>query len=397
MLPRLSKASLEDSDHEADSCFTFFDAYGSECVIIVSQISASKGNAIMREYGKTDSGETVTEHTLLNRTGMEVKLITFGGIVTSIRVPDRSGRIANVALGFDNLQDYLAEHPYFGAITGRYANRIAGGRFKLDGQAYELFLNDGTNSLHGGEVGFDRRIWSARDLKEASRSSVELTYTSLDGEEGYPGNLDVSVTYSLNDDNELRIEYTATTDAPTVINLTNHSYFNLKGEGAGSVYDHILELNADRYTPINLDLIPTGELASVADTPFDFRKPKAIGPGCRSSHEQIVRAQGYDHNFVLNRGGSSQDTLCFAARVYEPLYGRLMEVWTTEPGVQFYSGNFLDSTLEGAGGRLYRQSDGLALETQHFPNSPNQPEFPSTVLRPGELFQSSTAYRFSCA
>ena len=296
-----------------------------------------------------------------------------------------------------DLQNYLAEHPYFGAITGRYANRIAGGRFKLDGQDYELFLNDGTNSLHGGEVGFDRRIWSARDLKEASRSSVELTYTSLDGEEGYPGNLDVSVTYSLNDDNELRIDYTATTDAPTVINPTNHSYFNLMGEGTGSVYDHILELNADRYTPINLDLIPTGQLASVADTPFDFRKPRAIGPGCRSAHAQIMRAQGYDHNFVLNHGGSSQDTLCFAARVYEPRYGRLMEVWTTEPGVQFYSGNFLDSTLVGAGGRLYRQSDGLALETQHFPNSPNQPEFPSTVLRPGELFQSSTAYRFSCA
>ena len=328
---------------------------------------------------------------------MEVKLITFGGIVTSIRVPDRSGRIANVALGFDNLQDYLAEHPYFGAITGRYANRIAGGRFKLDGQAYELLLNDGTNSLHGGEVGFDKRIWSARDLSEASPSSVELTYNSPDREEGYPGNLDVSVTYSLNDDNELRIDYTATTDAPTVINLTNHSYFNLMGEGAGSIYDHILELNADRYTPIDLNLIPTGELASVADTSFDFRKPRAIGPGCRAAHEQIVRAQGYDHNFVLNRGGSSQDTLCFAARVYEPLYGRLMEVWTTEPGLQFYSGNFLDGTLVGAGGRLYRQSDGLALETQHFPNSPNQPEFPSTVLRPGEVFQSSTAYRFSCA
>ncbi len=351
----------------------------------------------MLEYGKTDSGETVTEHTLRNGTGMEVKIITYGGTVTSIRVPDRLGRFSNVALGFASLEDYQAEHPYFGAITGRYANRIAGGRFKLDGQAYELLLNDGTNSLHGGEVGFDKRIWSARDLSEASPSSVELTYTSPDGEEGYPGNLDVSVTYSLNDDNELRIDYTATTDAPTVINLTNHSYFNLMGEGAGSIYDHILALNSDRYTPIDLNLIPTGELASVAETPFDFRKPRTIGPGCRSSHEQIVRAQGYDHNFVLNRGGSSEDTLCFAARVYEPRYGRLMEVWTTEPGAQFYSGNFLDSTLVGAGGRLYRQSDGLALETQHFPNSPNQPEFPSTVLRPGEVFQSSTAYRFSCA
>lgn len=345
----------------------------------------------MRHYGTTAAGNAVEEYTLGNASGMEVKLITFGGILTSIRAPDRKGLLSNVALGFDRLAKYEAEHPYFGAITGRYANRIAGGRFTLDGVEYELFKQDGADSLHGGAIGFDKRIWASRQVE----NGVELSYLSPDGEEGYPGNLDVSVRYSLNEENVLRIDYLAATDAPTVLNLTNHSYFNLMGEGEGTVYDHILTVNADSYTPTDARQIPTGEIVSVADTPFDFRVPKTIGPGQRSADPQIITAKGYDHNFVLNREGLPDGDLGFAARVYEPRSGRIMEVWTTEPGVQFYAGNILDTTLVGASGRLYRQSDGLALETQHFPDSPNQPSFPSTVLRPGERFQSTTEYRFS--
>ena len=345
----------------------------------------------MRNYGRTQEGKTVEEYTLRNAAGMEVKCISFGGILTSIRVPDRLGRFANVALGFDSLAQYEAEHPYFGAITGRYANRIGGGRFTLDGREYQLFQNDGGNSLHGGRVGFDKRVWQASELDGA----VELAYRSPDGEEGYPGNLDVSARYSLDDDNRLRIDYSVETDAPTVLNLTNHSYFNLMGEGEGAVYGHVLTLNADAYTPSDASQIPTGEIASVAGTPFDFRQAKTIGSGQRSAHPQIVAAQGYDHNFVLNRAGLAEGELGLAARVYEPRSGRVMEVWTTEPGLQFYAGNFLDATLVGTSGRLYRQSDGFALETQHFPDSPNKPEFPSTVLRPGERFESTTVYRFS--
>ena len=344
----------------------------------------------MRHFGTLADGKDIHEYTLRKGLGMETRVITWGGIITSIRVPDRRGRMANVALGFDNLAQYESGHPYFGAITGRYANRIAGGRFALDGKQYALAKNDGANSLHGGSAGFDKRVWHASERDGA----VELRYHSPDGEEGYPGNLDVRVTYALDDDGALRIDYAAETDRPTVLNLTNHSYFNLLGEGEGTIYDHILTLNADRYTPTDATQIPTGEIAPVAGTPFDFRLPKAIGPGQRSAHPQIVMAKGYDHNFVLKREGLAEGELAFAARVYEPTCGRVMEVWTTEPGIQFYAGNMLDSTLVGNGGRLYRQSDGLALETQHFPDSPNQPHFPSIVLRPGERFQSTTIYRF---
>ena len=345
----------------------------------------------MRNYGRTQDGQTIEEYTLRNAAGMEVKCISFGGILTSIRVPDRQGRFANVALGFDSLAKYEAEHPYFGAIAGRYANRIAGGKFSLDGVEYQLFQNDGGNSLHGGQIGFDKRIWTARE----SDGAVVMEYRSPDGEEGYPGNLDVTVRYSLDDDNGLRIDYSADSDAPTVLNLTNHSYFNLMGEGEGTIYDHILTLNADHFTPTDASQIPTGEIAPVDGTPFDFRRAKTIGSGQRSAHRQIVMAQGYDHNFVLNRAGLAAGELGLAARVYEPRSGRSMEVWTNEPGVQFYAGNFLDATLAGASGRLYRQSDGFALETQHFPDSPNKPQFPSTMLRPGERFESTTIYRFS--
>lgn len=344
----------------------------------------------MQPYGTTSDGKAIERYTLSNASGMEVTIITYGGIITSIRVPDRSGQLANVTLGFDNLADYETKSPFFGAITGRYANRIANASFTLDGKKYELPVTQPPNTLHGGKKGFDKRVWKA----SPQNGSLALSYVSPDGEEGFPGTLDTTVTYTLTADNKIRIDYHATTNAPTVVNLTNHGYFNLAGEGSGSIYDHILMINADRYTPVDQNLIPTGELATVAGTPFDFRLPKAIRPGQRSSHQQIVFARGYDHNFVLNRESLSDDALGLAARVYEPTSGRIMEVWTTEPGVQFYAGNFLDATLVGASGRLYRQSDGLALETQHFPDSPNQPSFPSTVLRPGETFRSTTIYRF---
>jgi aldose 1-epimerase len=349
----------------------------------------------MQPFGTTTDGQVVEAYSLTNTNGMEVRIINYGGTITSIRVPDRTGEMANVVLGFDNFADYESKSPYFGCIAGRYANRIANAVFSLDGTRYPLATNEGINSLHGGLKGFDKQVWAARQIERAGTSGVELTYLSPDGEEGYPGSLEVTVAYWLTNDDELRIDYTATTDAPTVLNLTNHSYFNLAGEGTGGIFDNILMLNADRYTPVNADLIPTGELAPVAGTPFDFRAPKVIAPGQRSSHEQIVRARGYDHNFVLNREDLSDTSLLLAARMYEPKRGRILEVWTTEPGIQFYAGNFLDATLVGASGRLYRQSDGFALETQHFPDSPNQPDFPSTVLRPGDTYQTTTIYKFT--
>ena len=356
-----------------------------------------EGEWKMRIYGTTAAGELVEEYTLTNAQGMMVKFITYGGILTSISVPDRQGRFANVALGFDSLDKYenSQPHPYFGAITGRYANRIANATFSLDGKSYSLPANDEQNSLHGGSVGFDRRIWSAREVVDGDSPGVELSYISADGEEGYPGTLEVTVTYSLTDANELRIDYSAQTDAPTVVNLTNHSYFNLMGEGAGTINNHIFTVNADYYIPTDATQIPTGEIADVSGTPFDFRLPRVIGVGQRSSHPQIVMAQGYDHSFAVKRDGLADGDLAWAARLYEPVCGRLMEVWTSEPGIQFYAGNVLDATLVGASGRLYRQSDGLALETQHFPDSPNQPQFPSTVLRPGSKFQSTTVFKFA--
>jgi aldose 1-epimerase len=343
---------------------------------------------------------------------MEVKIITYGGIVTSIMVPDRYGNMANVALGFDNLQDYETKNPYFGCITGRYANRIANGVFTIDDVTYCLDVNNDPNSLHGGFTGYDKVVWEATEVESEDGVALQLTYTSAAGEGydpeqdmvspecpegaemGYPGNLDVTVVYTLNDENMLVMDYMATTDAPTVINLTNHSYFNLAGEGAGTIYDHILMIDADTYTPDDPTLIPTGELAPVDGTPFDFRVPKALAPGQRSNHEQIVIGRGYDHNWVLNRPSMDDEELMVAARLYEPDSGRILEVWTTEPGIQFYAGNFLDGTLYGTSGRAYRQSDGLALETQHFPDSPNQPDFPSTVLRPDETYETTTIFRF---
>ncbi len=349
----------------------------------------------MKSYGTTSDGQAVKEYALTNAVGVEVKIITFGGIITSIKVPDRNGATANVALGLATLKEYETVSPYFGAITGRYANRIAKAKFALEGKTtYSLAANNGPNSLHGGKVGFDKRVWTAKEVKSADGVGLALTYLSQDGEEGYPGNLNVSVVYTLTDKNELKIDYIATTDKPTVVNLTNHSYFNLLGEGMGSIYGHLLWINADHYTPIDSNLIPTGEIAPVAETPFDFRVPKVINSGIRSNHQQMKYGPGYDHNWVLNRKSPNDKALMLAARVYEPTTGRGLDVWTTEPGLQFYASNFLIGTLYGPSGHAYRQSDALALETQHFPDSPNQSNFPTTELKPGETFASTTMYTF---
>jgi aldose 1-epimerase len=357
--------------------------------------AVAAGTIVKKAYGTTAGGVPVTEYTLTNANDVEVKIIDYGGIITAIKVPDRNGNMANVNLGFDNLKDYETRNPYFGNITGRYANRIAKGKFTLDGKEYTLATNNGPNHLHGGNVGFDKKVWKAKEVTGTNEVALELTYRSADGEEGYPGNLDTKVVYALTDNNELRMVYTATTDKPTVVNLTNHAYFNLTGEGTGSIYDHVLMIDADKYTPDDANLIPTGELASVAGTPFDFRVPKAIRPGQRSNHPQIVIGRGYDHNWVLNRPSATDKSLKLAARLYDPASGRILEVWTTEPGIQFYAGNFLDGSLYGPSGHSYRQSDGLALETQHYPDSPNKSNFPSTVLRPGETYSTTTIYKFT--
>jgi aldose 1-epimerase len=343
------------------------------------------------DFGDTPHGPA-SLYTLRNTRGMEVDLTNYGGIVTAIRVPDRNGDIADVTLGFDELEGYLGENPYFGAFIGRYGNRIAGGRFSIDGNTYEVARNDGENALHGGPDGFHRQLYTAEVLSaESGRMGLALTRTSPDGEEGYPGNLDVTVRYLLTDDNELRIEYAANTDAPTVVNLTNHTYFNLGDRP--TILDHVLMIDAEAFTPVDEGLIPTGELRPVADTPFDFREPTAIGARIEEENRQLDRGKGYDHNFVLDR--TSDDELERVASLYAPSTGRLLEVLTTEPGLQFYSGNFLDGSLEGRDGQTYELRSGLCLETQHFPDSPNQPDFPSTVLRPGQAYRSATVYRFS--
>jgi aldose 1-epimerase len=345
-------------------------------------------------FGTTPDGEKVDLYTLTNSDCMEVRIITYGGIIQSLEVPDRKGRFRNVVLGFDNLNDYVENNsPYFGAIIGRYANRIANGEFTLDGKTYQLAINNPPNALHGGPGGFHTKVWDAESVARAGSVALKLSYTSPDNEEGYPGTLKTQVTYTLTEENALRIDFHATTDEPTIVNLTNHSYFNLQGEGTGTIYDHKLELNADRYTPVDPTLIPTGELASVSGTPFDFRDATAIGARIRDDHEQILIGRGYDHNFVLNDWPTERPA--FAARAVDPTTGRVLTIRTTEPGIQFYSGNFLDGTLVGTSGHVYRQSDGFALETQHFPDSPNHPNFPSTVLRPGEEFDSTTVFRFS--
>jgi aldose 1-epimerase len=344
-------------------------------------------------------GTAVERYTLGNQRGMEVKILTYGGIVQSVEVPDRHGDRVNVTLGLATLDDYVisGNQPGFGAIIGRYANRIAGGEFSLDGRTYRLARNDEPNSLHGGDRGFDKRVWRAAEVRGDQGVGLRLGYVSPDGEEGYPGTLTAAVTFTVTDCDELRLDYHATTapgDHATVLNLTNHSYWNLGGEGSGTIYGHRLWLNAACYTPVDANLIPTGEIAPVAGTPLDFSEQLEIGARIRDSHPQLVVAHGYDHNYALNRPSPDDGSLLLAARVHDPGSGRSLEVATTQPGIQFYAGNHLDGTLVGTGGRVHRQSDGLALETQHYPDSPNQPGFPAVVLRPGEAYRTTTVYRF---
>jgi aldose 1-epimerase len=352
-------------------------------------LGAAAKNLEKRSFGKTRTGEAVDLFTLKNAKGMEAAITNFGGIVVSLKTPDRNGKLADVVLGFDSLDGYLGDNPYFGAIVGRYGNRIAKGRFTLDGKQYKLATNNGPNALHGGIKGFNKVVWQAQP---AGDSGVKLTYVSKDGEEGYPGTLTATVEYTLTDANELKISYLATTDKDTVLNLTNHSYFNLAGEGTGDILGHELQIFADRFTPVDATLIPTGELRPVAGTPFDFRQPHTIGERIDSNDEQIKIGGGYDHNFVLN---GTMGMIHPAARVSEPKSGRVMEVLTTQPGVQFYSGNFLDGSIKGKGGKPYKHRYGLCLETQHFPDSPNHPNFPTTTLKPGEKYQTTTIYKFS--
>lgn len=344
----------------------------------------------------TVEGQPVEQYTLSNANGIEVTILTYGAIIQSLKVPDRDGTLGNIVLGFDNIDDYVAKSPYFGALVGRFANRIAKGTFTLDGNTYTLPINNDPNSLHGGDKGFDKHIYKAEQSKANDGVSLKLSRVSPDGEEGYPGTLAYSVTYTLTEKNELRLDYEATTDKDTVINLSNHSYFNLAGEGSGTIYDHQLQLNASHYTPTDKTAIPTGEIAPVAGTPFDFTTAKAIGRDIRDGKDpQIIIGRGYDHNWVLDRPEGDTTSLQLAVRVAEPTSGRVLEMHTTQPGIQFYSGNFLDGTFAGTSGKVYRQGDAIALETQHFPDSPNQPNFPSTVLKPGETFTSTTVWTFS--
>jgi aldose 1-epimerase len=347
-------------------------------------------------FGTTPDGKTVDVFTLTNARGIEVRIITYGAAIASIKVPDRDGRFDDIVTGFDTLDGYIRQSQYFGVTVGRYANRIANARLTLDGVTYALAANDGTNHLHGGRRGFDRAVWTGTPFERDRNVGVRLTLRSPDGDEGYPGNLNVSVTYTLTPRDELIVDYTATADRSTPVNLTNHSYFNLAGEGRGDILQHVLTIDADRYTPTNDTQIPTGELAPVAGTPFDFRRPTPIGARIDADDEQIRRGRGYDHNFVLNgsRGTASTTRPRHAARLVDPTSGRTLDVATTEPGLQLYSGNYLDGTAVGKGGHAYGRRTAVCLETQHFPDSPHHANFPSTILHPGETFRSTTILTF---
>jgi aldose 1-epimerase len=372
-------------------------------VIVVGLVGASTSEAtgkptISKEVFGSVNGQTVHRYTLTNGR-FRVRILTYGGILQTIEVPDRHGRLTNVTLGFRTLDEYVTtgNSPYFGALIGRYGNRIANGRFVLDGQAYQLAINNPPNHLHGGVVGFDKRVWSASEVRGRNSVGLRLRYTSPNGEENYPGTLRTTVTYTITRQRGIQIDYRATTDRPTIVNLTNHAYWNLGGEGTGTIDNHLLQINAARYTPVDSTLIPTGAIDRVAGTPMDFTRPTPIGARNRSNFQQIVYGRGYDHNWVLNRRDDTYNRLEFAARATDPRSGRRLTIYTTEPGLQFYGGNFLDGTLYGTSGRAYRQGDGFALETQHYPDSPNHANFPSTVLRPGQLYHSTTIYQFGIA
>lgn len=365
----------------------------------------SSGNAAERGidksvFGQLPDGRQVDVYRLTNANGIELQVTNYGGIILSLKTPNVAGEFDDIALGFDSLDAYLSDeyqqaNPYFGAIIGRYGNRIADGQFSLDGETYSLSTNDGNNHLHGGQQGFDKVLWQAEPFENDSGTGLVLRYTSEDGEEGYPGRLETEVTYTLTDDDELRVDYQAVTDKATPVNLTQHSYFNLKGEGSDTILDHQLMINAPEFTPVNETLIPTGELRSVDGTPFDFTQATPIGERIEQENEQLGFGGGYDHNFVLDRDNAAADGMVLAAKVWEPQSGRMVEIETTEPGIQFYSGNFLDGSLTGKQGQAYGHRSGFALETQHFPDSPNQEAFPSTILEPDATYRSSTVYRFS--
>ena len=353
---------------------------------------SAKPKVSKKPFGKTADGKAVEIYTLTNSRGAEARIITYGGAVVSLKVPDKRGKLGDVVLGYDSVADYEKHTSYFGALIGRYGNRIAKGKFSINGKEYSLAVNNGENHLHGGLKGFDKVVWTARSSVNAAGANLELSYLSRDGEEQYPGNLSVKVIYTLTEKNELKIVYSATTDKATVVNLTHHSYFNLAGAGNGDILNHQLTLYADRFTPTDGGSIPTGELRGVKGTPFDFTKATAIGDRIDQTDEQLKFGSGYDHNFVLRKRGNG---LALAAKVYDATSGRVMDVFTTEPGLQFYSGNFLDGSIRGKSGQEYPRRSGFCLEAQHFPDSPNKPKFPSTVLRPGQRYTQTTIYRFS--
>lgn len=371
-------------------------------LIAVSLMSSDCANLTPRSqpsvtetpFGATPDGEAVNVYTLRNTHGVEARVINYGGIILSLKVPDRGGEFGDVVLGYDSLSGYIASSPYFGALIGRYGNRIRNARFTLDGQTYTLAANNGPNHLHGGVKGFDKVVWDAEPFMRGDTVGITLRYTSPDGEEGYPGTLQSEVVYALTSENELVFDYLATTDKATPVNLTQHSYFNLAGDGARDILGHVVRLNADRFTPVESTLIPTGELRAVQGTPFDFRAPHAIGERIAQHDEQLRFGLGYDHNWVLNRN-AAEAAPSLAAEVFEPTTGRVMQIFTTEPGLQFYSGNFLDGTLTGKNGVVYKHRYGFAMETQHFPDSPNQAAFPSTILRPAQQYRTRTIYKFS--
>jgi aldose 1-epimerase len=361
-------------------------------LLAVALVAQAQGTIMKQSFGKTDAGENIYLYTLRNTKGVEAKITNYGGILTSLKIPDRNGKFDDVVLGFNDLDSYLKPGPYFGALIGRYGNRIARGRFTLNGVEYKLAVNNGENHLHGGIKGFDKVIWTGKQMKTKAGPALSLTYLSKDGEEGYPGNLTVTVVYTLTNNNELKIDYSATTDKDTVTNLTHHSYFNLAGEGNGDILNTRVTINADRFVPTDAGSIPLGQLKKVSGTPFDFLTAHAIGERINQDDEQLKFGSGYDHTWVIN---GRMGVMRLAATAYEPTSGRVMQVWTTEPGVQFYTGNFLDGTLTGKSGKPYPRRSGFCFETQHYPDSPNQPSFPTTTLKKGATYKSTTIYRFS--
>lgn len=374
----------------AVSCMMVFPV---GCKTGASQADVKEIGIVKSSFGKTKDGQQVDLYTLTNANGLVAKITNYGGTVTELWVPDRDGNLGDIVLGFDNLKDYEEKSPYFGCLVGRYGNRIGQAKFTLDDNEYTLAANDGVNHLHGGENGFDNVVWDADPIQNDKGVGLKLHYLSKDMEEGYPGNLDVTVTYMLTNKDELNIHYEATTDKPTVCNLTNHNYYNLAGQGNGDILSHKLMINADHYTPVDDSLITTGKLVSVDGTIMDFTKPTEIGARINNGDIQLKYGKGYDHNWVLNK--EEDQKMSLAAKVYEPTTGRVMKIWTKEPGLQFYSGNFLDGTLVGKENKVYKHRYAFCLETQHYPDSPNKPSFPTTTLLPGQVYKTTTVHKFT--